>query len=194
MLTAKEIQKKEFTHGVRGYKEEEVEAFLDEILATIETLHADNDSLRDNIGVLTMELERYRNSEGAIFTTLESAKALMTDISSSAEKRAEIVLKNAELDADRIRREAEESVERLTEEALALSRRWELFKARFHNLLETELDRFESFAADLLLEEPHAPGDVKLIDRTVRSSVAGKSKEKPNTDLTGTIRTSRGDL
>ena len=36
---------------------------------------------------------------GAVLETLEAAKALMGDISTSAEKRAEILLKNAELDA-----------------------------------------------------------------------------------------------
>ncbi|MDR3304564.1 MAG: DivIVA domain-containing protein [Clostridiales Family XIII bacterium] len=153
MITPAAIQKKDFTRGVRGYKEEEVDAFLDTITLDLESLLRENNNLKESNKLLTQEIERYRGSETAIFNTLESAKALMTDISASAEKRAEIVLKNAELDADRIRREAQESVERLTEEALALSRRWELFSARFKNLLETELDRFDSFAANLLLEE-----------------------------------------
>jgi cell division initiation protein len=74
----------------------------------------------------------------------------MADISASAEKRAEIVLKNAELDADRMQREARESVERITEEAVEMARRWEQFKTRYKNLLQNELERFENISRDFM--------------------------------------------
>ena len=153
MIKPGDLHRLEFTKTVRGYREEEVDEFLEEVAADLEILLRENESLRDSLRVASAEIERYRGSENAIFTTLEAAKALMTDISASAENRAEIVLKNAELDAERIRQEAKAEVERLTEDAVALSRRWELFSARFKNLLETELERFDSFAAELMPEE-----------------------------------------
>ncbi|MDR2163771.1 MAG: DivIVA domain-containing protein [Clostridiales Family XIII bacterium] len=150
MITPADIQKKAFTKGVRGYKEEEVDSFLDLITLDMDKLIQENNILSEKIRTLNVELERYRNSESSIFDTLESAKALMADISASAEKRAEIVLKNAELDADRMQREARESVERLTEEAVDMSRRWEQFKTRYRSLLENELERFENLAVDFM--------------------------------------------
>ena len=153
MITPAEIQNMEFTRGVRGYKEEDVDLFLDRVTGDFEGLLKENERLRENIAQLLQENKHYRESEDTIYHTLDSAKALMAEISASAEKRAEIVLKNAELDAERIRREARESVEKQTEDALALSQRWELFSARFRNLLETELDRFDSFSAGLIGEE-----------------------------------------
>jgi len=153
MITPGAIQKKDFTRGVRGYKEEEVDQFLDLIAKDLDKLLRENAALKENIKALTQEINSHRGSDTAILGTLEAAKALMTEISASAEKRAEIVLKNAELDAERIKREARENVEHMTEEAVSLSRRWELFSARFRNLLETELDRFDSFSAGLLLDE-----------------------------------------
>ena len=152
MITSKDIQKKEFTRGVRGYKEDEVDEYLDEISYALDLLIRENATLKENINSLSKEVDHYRGSENAVLSTLESAKALMADISLSAEKRADIVLKNAELDAERIRREAQDTVERLHEEEIALSRRWELFSARFKNLLETELERFNSSATELLVE------------------------------------------
>lgn len=162
MIKPSELIRADFTKAVRGYKEDEVDEFLEEVAADLEALLRENESLRESLKVASAEIERYRGSENAIFTTLESAKALMTDISASAENRAEIVLKNAELDAERIRQEARGDVERLTDDALALSRRWVLFSARFKNLLETELERFDSFAAELMPEEgvPGGPGAV----------------------------------
>jgi cell division initiation protein len=145
-----DIQKKQFTRGVRGYKEEEVDEFLDLLTVELDRLIRENEILKESLRNNQIEVERYRNSENAIVETLESAKGLMSDISQSAEKRAEIVLKNAELDAARIRREAAESVERTTEEAVEIARRWDQFKIRYKNLLQTELDRFDSLSADLI--------------------------------------------
>jgi cell division initiation protein len=150
MITPTDIQDKTFTRTVRGYKEDEVNQFLDLVTLDMNKLIQENKSLKETIRGLGAEIDRYRGSEGTIFKTLESAKALMSDISSSAEKRAEIVLKNAELDAERMRREARESVERITEEATEMAARWEQFKLRYKNLLQNELDRFESLSADLL--------------------------------------------
>jgi len=163
MITPAAIQRKEFTRGVRGYKEEEVDQFLDLVSTDLETLLRENATLKDSVKTLMQEIDSHRGSEGAILGTLEAAKALMTEISASAEKRADILLRNAELDAERIKREARESVDYMTEEAVSLSRRWELFSARFRNLLETELDRFDSFSAGLLLDEsePQKPAGGK---------------------------------
>ena len=163
MITPADIQKKDFTRGVRGYKEEEVDQYLDLIAADLSTLIRENAALKEDAKILLQEVEKNKNSEKAVLGTLEAAKALMADISSSAEKRADIVLKNAELDAERIKREARESVENMKEEAAALSRRWELFSARFRNLIETELDRFNSFSAGILLDDTapaNPPGNV----------------------------------
>ena len=170
MITPGAIQRKDFTRGVRGYREEEVDQFLDLVASDVDKLLRENASLKENIKALTLEIEGHRGSDSAILGTLEAAKALMTEISASAEKRAEILMKNAELDAERIRREARENVEHITEEAVSLSRRWELFSARFKDLLETELSRFDSFSAGLLLEDSDGqkPAAQKPAARKVR--------------------------
>jgi cell division initiation protein len=157
MITPLDIQNKEFTKSVRGYKEEEVDSFLDLITLDFEKLIQDNRRLKENIAVLTGEVERYRGFENALLETLEAAKALMGDISASAEKRAEILLRNAEMDAERIQREARESVERLSEESVNLRNRLGMFKNKFRTLLETELDRFNTLSAELFPDAGNEP-------------------------------------
>ena len=73
---------------------------------------------------LVEELERHRNSEGTVLETLEAAKGLMADISASAEKRAEILLKNAELDAQLMQKEAKDMAEKIAEENEAMKNRF----------------------------------------------------------------------
>lgn len=113
MITPLDVQNKEFSKAVRGYKEEEVDEFLDLITVDLEKLITENAGYKEQIARLQKELDKYKTSETAVLDTLEAAKALMGDISASAEKRAEILLKNAELDAQIIQREAKEEAERL---------------------------------------------------------------------------------
>jgi cell division initiation protein len=186
MITPIDIQHKEFTKGVRGYKEEEVDSYLDLITLDLEKIILENKRLKDNIAALTSEVERYRGSESSVLETLEAAKALMRDISTSAEKRAEFLVKNAELDAERIKRDAKDSVERLTDEAVNLRNRVNLIRSRFRNLLETEIERFDTLSAELFPESTDvlramsgaaAQGDVKPAARQANMSMAQVADE-----------------
>ncbi|MGI6727622.1 MAG: DivIVA domain-containing protein [Anaerovoracaceae bacterium] len=153
MITPIDIQNKEFTKAVRGYKEEEVDGFLDLITLDLEKLIDENQRLKNQIKALTGELSRYKNTEGMVLETLEATKALMSDISESAEKRAKILLKNAELDAELITREARESVERLNEETIVLRNRLNVFRTRYQTLLESELEKFDTLSMDIFVDK-----------------------------------------
>lgn len=152
MITPLDIQNKEFARGVRGYKEDEVDGFLDLLTMDMEKLMTENASLKAEIARLSQDVQKYRGAEGAVLGTLEAAKALMTDISASAEKRAEILLKNAELDAELIQREARDSVEKLLEENQALRHRFTAFQSKYRSLLESELERFDTLSAEIFAE------------------------------------------
>ena len=152
MITPLDIQNKEFSKTVRGYKEDDVDSFLDLITFDLERIITENLSLKADAERLNKELQRYRGSEGIVLETLEAAKALMGDICTSAERRAEILLKNAELDAELIQREAKESVEKLTEESINLRSRFNLFQTKYKALLETELERFDGLSVKLFAE------------------------------------------
>ena len=153
MITPLDIQNKEFAKGVRGYKEDDVDGFLDLLTLDMEKLLEENKKLKDQIHAPNNELLRYKSTEGTVLETLEAAKSLMGDISASAEKRAEILVKNAELDAKMITREARESAERLTEENNALRNRYMQFRSRFKNMLEMELERFDTLSEDIFGEK-----------------------------------------
>ena len=152
MITPLDIQNKEFSRSVRGYKEEDVDGFLDLLTVDMEKLLNESAGLKAEIARLTAENQKYKGAEDAVLETLEAAKALMGDISTSAEKRAEILLKNAELDAELILREAKESAERLTEENVHLKHRFSLFQSKYKSLLESELERFDVLSAEIFEE------------------------------------------
>lgn len=152
MIRPIDIQEKEFSRSVRGYKEEEVNQFLDEITIDLERLLNELRETRDENSRLVEELERYRGSEGTVVETLEAAKTLMADISASAEKRADILLKNAELDAQLMQKEARDTADRIAEESKVMKNRFIDFRTKYKQLLESELQRFESLSGEIFPE------------------------------------------
>ena len=152
MITPLDIQNREFAKGVRGYKEEDVDSFLDLVTTDMEIMLSENAAMKEAVRRLEAELEKYRSSETAVVETLEAAKGLMRDIAISSEKRAEVLLKNAELDAELITKEARESANRLKEESAALRNRFNDFRAGYKRMLENEMERFDS-VSNAIFEE-----------------------------------------
>ena len=152
MITPLEIQEKEFGRGLKGFKEEEVNEFLDQITLDLERLLAENDQLMMENQKLKDEIRRFQESEHSVINTLETAKALMNDISVSAEKRAQILLKNAELEAQTMMREAKETVARINDEHTVMNNRLATFRRKYRELLENELRNMEGSAGDLFEE------------------------------------------
>ena len=120
MITPADIEYKEFTKAVRGYKEEEVDAFLDLIIVDMENLIRENKKLKADLEKAKNQVNQHVTTETSVYETLEAAKSLMNDIAASAERRAEVLLKNAELEASLITKEARESIAKLTEEGSRL--------------------------------------------------------------------------
>lgn len=152
MIKPIDIQEKEFTKAVRGYKEDEVNEFLDEITIDLERILDELRQTKEENSRLVEELERHRSSEGTVLETLEAAKSLMADISASAEKRADILLKNAELDAQLMQKEAKDMADRISEESQVMKSRFISFRARYKQLLQSELQRFESLSGEMFPE------------------------------------------
>jgi len=61
-------------------------------------------------------------------------------------------LKNAELDAQLIQREARESIERLNEELISKRNSLNIFRTRYRSLLESELEKFDNLSAELFAD------------------------------------------
>ncbi|MCQ2552467.1 MAG: DivIVA domain-containing protein [Clostridia bacterium] len=198
MITPQDIQTKEFAHGVRGYKEDEVDIFLDELTLDYEKLIKENESLKQSVAEMSQKLEEYKNQEGTVVKTLEAAKGLMSDISASAEKRAEILIKNAEIDAAAMIREAKDKLVALQNEEKLITSRINNYKTKFKALLESELKQFQEIVPKK--EAAADPVAVEQFNDIVNSVPDASNKEffeseefKETNDKDETIVVSRKD-
>ncbi len=179
MIRPIDIQEKEFSRAVRGYKEDEVNAFLDEITLDLERLLNELRETKEENSRLVEELERHRGSEGTVVETLEAAKSLMADISASAEKRADILLKNAELDAELMKKEARETAEEIARESESIRVRFINFRTKYKQLLESELQKFDSLSMEIFPELGGDDHDLNYLTRTQVGRLTAMPEQKP---------------
>ena len=111
-LTPMDINNKEFKRGLRGYNPEEVDEFLDEIIENYEELYKDNAKLKEKLVLSNEQIEHYTKIESTIQNTLILAQNAADQAKTSAEKQAELVVKNANETAQKILDKAHNDTDR----------------------------------------------------------------------------------
>jgi cell division initiation protein len=105
-ITPLDIQQMVFRVKFRGYDREEVNRFLEEVAQTVESLNRDNAALRERIAFLEQQVTELKRTETTLSNTLVSAQSLADDVKRSAQRDAELVVKEAELKAGELFRQA----------------------------------------------------------------------------------------
>jgi cell division initiation protein len=149
MIMPIDIDKKEFTRDKKGYNSREVDEFLDLIIVDYEKALNDNRSMAHRIKTLEKQLAEAQKSDTAMLDTLETAKRLMADISASAERRAELMIRDAELESETMMLDAKASVRKLNDEHILLKRKVERLRANYKRMLQNELDDLDNDEFDL---------------------------------------------
>ena len=163
MIMPIDIDKKEFSRDKRGYNSREVDEFLDIIVADYEKILNDNRSMAHKIKALEKQLEETQKDDNAMLETLETAKKLMADISASAERRAELMMRDAELEAENMLLDAKVTVRQLSDEHVILSNKVKRLRANFKKMLEAELASLDDDVFGLLDDVDRS--DVASIDK-----------------------------
>lgn len=101
-LTPLEIQKQTFSTGFRGYHPDEVRGYLSLVAEEIERLVREVDRLERENSHLREDLDDHSQRERILKDTLLSAQKVSEDMKANARKEAELIVKDAELLADRV--------------------------------------------------------------------------------------------
>ena len=105
-ITPLDIQQMVFKVNFRGYDKEEVNRFLEELAQTVESLNRDHAVQQEKIIYLEQQLAELKRTEATLSNTLLSAQSLAEDVKRNAQREADLVIKEAEVKAGELIRQA----------------------------------------------------------------------------------------
>ncbi|WFD09125.1 DivIVA domain-containing protein [Tepidibacter hydrothermalis] len=139
MITPLDIENKEFKRALRGFKEEEVDEFLDEVKEDFEKLYKENIELKDKLSMMTEQINKYKNIEETLKNTLIVAQNTAEEVNTNAGKKAQLVIEEAEFKARKLIEEANNQVIDIRKEYEETRKSFKLFKGKFKGLLQNEI-------------------------------------------------------
>ena len=164
-LTPLEIQKHEFTRKWKGYDPVEVESFLALVAEEMEELARSASDFETRLRILQEENAEHRERERILKETLLTAQRASDDIRQAAAKQADLIV-----------REAQESGERLTHNAMQRAAEVEkaihelkIQRANFRLQLQKMLELFQT-VLDFDREEDEKDKPMAYITRKGDSS------------------------
>jgi cell division initiation protein len=164
-ITPLDIRHKEFTRGMRGYKDAEVDEFLDDITEEYERLFNENIDYNERLEALQEKISQYQNIEDTLQKTLISAQQQAEELKQNAQKEADLILRDAELKSRSIvndsyaeRQKIQRSVQALKQKHEDLRYQLRKIIENYANILDQDIDALEEMAEAEGGEQPAAEG------------------------------------
>jgi cell division initiation protein len=156
-ITPLDIRRREFKRSMRGYSDEEVDIFLDEVADEFERLFQENMEMQDRIHRLEEQIAGHSQIREALEKTLISAQLQSDEMRANARKESELILRDAELKARQIVNESYSETQRVQQALVQLKHLEEDFRFKFRSLLEGHLNLLDE--APIAVRAAVAVGD-----------------------------------
>jgi cell division initiation protein len=142
-ITPLDIQQKQFPVKFRGFDVEEVYAFLEVIREEMEELLRENASLKENVHRAENQNREFKDMETTLRETLMTSQQMVEEYKTTARKEAELFMKDAEIKADNLIKEAQEKVIKIHEDIVDLKGIRRHFKEELKRLIESHMRMLE---------------------------------------------------
>ncbi len=138
--TPNDLQNITFKKTFMGYSEDVVNDVLDKIIEDYSAYIRENIELKDKLALLNEGLQHYKTIEESLQNTLLVAQQTGEDIKKNAYEKAENVIKEAEVRAQRIITDANQEVIKIKFEYEDMRKRLHVFKSKSETLLLSQLE------------------------------------------------------
>lgn len=191
MITPMDIHNKTFSKSLRGYSEEEVNDFLQQIVTDYEQIYREHREMEEQMDQMKTKLANYEKISETMANTLDLAKETAERVKTNAKKNAEILVANAHAESQRQVREATESRRRLLENIIRTEGNMKTYVGKIRKDLQLALaaiDALEQVKAPAVTgmeEEKEAP------EVSEKETVETESQETaaPDTQETEAVET-----
>jgi cell division initiation protein len=165
-LTPLDIHNKEFSRGFRGYDEDEVNEFLDQVIKDYEMVIREKKELEEKLMEQKEKLGHFSNIEETLNKSILIAQETAEDVKRNANKEAKLIVKEAEKNADRIINESLTKARKVAFEIDELKKQSKVFRNRFRMLVQAQLELIDTDDWEELMElnkdikTPQLDGDI----------------------------------
>jgi len=157
MLTPYDIENKRFKKGLMGgYSIDEVEEFLEKVLADYTQIYKDNAQLSKKLSTVVEKIDEYREQEETLMNTMIQSQRLSDNLIKDAKTRSEIIIHDAEFKAGKILSAAEGKLDEEIAQANAINGQTAKFKDQLLSMYKEQIS--------LILDIP-VPEDIQSPSR-----------------------------
>ena len=192
-LTPLDVRRTEFPAALRGYDRARVDEFRDRVANELERLTRLNHELENKAKGFHEQLRAFRERDKALNEALVSAQQLRAETRDQAEREAQLSLREAKAEGDRLIDAAKAEVRRLAGEIEALERSRRAYLAQLRSMVARQLAELEAIpetsanytapSAAATSAAPASPPPVTESSAAGRGEPAtgGKSRKEPTT-------------
>jgi cell division initiation protein len=148
-LTPLEIRKQVFSRRrLGGVDAEEVQDFLNLIATELEEVVRENALLRERLEASNQKVAEFRSMEETLRRTLVRAEQLSSESEDNARREGDLLLRQAQLRAERVLDDARNRLKHLAAEVDELQKKKDIFLHRFRSLVEMQLELLDQHGPD----------------------------------------------
>ena len=180
-ITPLDIQQKQYKKVFRGLEPADVQQFMELVRTEFEELVKENNALKDELRRRMSEIEDYREREKTLKDTMMTAQRISEDIKVNAKKDAELVLSEAQIQADKIIQGAHARLVTVVEEINELRRQRASYESSLRSVIEGHAKLLE-VTVEASAEQSKRDEKVQYLTKKPAKKVAeagGKGGDEP---------------
>lgn len=147
MITPMDIHNKTFSRQLRGYSQEEVNAFLEELASDYEKIYREHREMEEEMDGIRTKLRNYEKMESTMSNTLIMAQETADNLKKIAHKEADLSIKEAQSEAHKIVADAEAARRKMNEDLLKAEGDMNLYIAKLLSNCKSALAMIEAAKA-----------------------------------------------
>lgn len=153
-LTPMDIHNKEFPLKMRGYDQDEVNDYLDQIIKEFEKLVREKKEMKEQLSFAEEKLKHYDTLQESLNRSILVAQEAADRLKENTTKEVEVILREAENNADQLLKDSVEKAQRIEIETEELRKHSKVFRQRLQLMIESQLEMLKKDDWDEVLRMP----------------------------------------
>lgn len=147
-ITPAVIKQKEFTTRFRGFDVQEVDGFLEDVAHEVARLNLEISTIKEERHRLDLENQGYKRRETSLKRVMIQSQKVLEQMKLNASKSAELVVANAEVEAEKMLNRAHQRLSQLHSDITELKRQRMQIEVQIGSVIESHAKLLEMSKQD----------------------------------------------